>query len=259
MFEGKGALVTGSLDGIGFAIAKELAAKGCSVMLNGIGNEATVKARLATLREAGGTAQYHSADLSVPEQIKEMVDGTIAELGSLDIVVNNAVTRHYAHIDEYPVDRWNYALAVNLSAPFHIIRLAMPAMKTRKWGRIISLGSNYALAGTTRRADYCSTKHGLVGLTKVVALEGLPYGITANIICPGATYTSNTKKLIEERMAGGKSEQQAIRDYLDQRQPSKRFIPAEKIGQLVTFLCSDAASEMTGTPITMDGGWMAYS
>src|SRR5688572_22651986 len=229
-------------------------------MLNGFGDADLIKSRLASLRELGVRAEYHGADLSVPEQIKDMVEMTATSLGSIDIVVNNAVTRHYAPIEELPVEAWNYALAVNLSAPFHIIRQVMPAMKARKWGRIVSLGSNYALSGTTQRTDYCSTKHGIVGLTKVVALEGLPYGITANVICPGATYTSISKLKIAERMAAtGKSEEEATRDYLETRQPSRRFVPAEKIGKLVVFLCSDAASEMTGTPITMDGGWMAYS
>jgi 3-hydroxybutyrate dehydrogenase len=162
-------------------------------------------------------------------------------------------------IDRRANQRWNYALAVNLSAPFHIIRLAFPGMKARRWGRIINIGSNYALAGTTRRADYCSTKHGIVGLTKVAALEGLPFGITANVICPGAVYTSNTKKLIAERVAAGRTEEEATQDYIAQRRPSKRFISAEKVAQLAAFLCSDSASEMTGTPIAMDGGWLAYS
>jgi 3-hydroxybutyrate dehydrogenase len=260
MLKGKSALITGSLDGIGFAIAQALARNGCAVMLNGFGDAETIKARVATLRELGAKADYHGCDLSVPEQITDMVETTSGKFGAIDIVVNNAVTRHYAPIEELPVEAWNYALAVNLSAPFHIIRQVMPAMKARKWGRIVSLGSNYALSGTTQRTDYCSTKHGIVGLTKVVALEGLPYGITANVICPGATYTSISKAKIAERMAAsGKSEEEATRDYLETRQPSRRFVPASKIGDLVVFLCSDAASEMTGTPITMDGGWMAFS
>ena len=261
MLKGKSALITGSLDGIGFAIARALAAQGCSVMLNGFGDAEMVKDRVATLRALGVEADYHGCDLSVPAQIVDMVETTARTFGAIDIVVNNAVTRHYAPIEEFPVEAWNYALAVNLSAPFHIIRQAMPGMKERKWGRIVSLGSNYALSGTTHRSDYCSTKHGIVGLTKVVALEGLPFGITANVICPGATYTSISKQKIAERMAAsaGKTEEEATRDYLAQRQPSRRFVPAEKIGELVVFLCSDAASEMTGTPITMDGGWMAYS
>ena len=261
MLKEKSALVTGSLDGIGFAIAQELAAKGCSVMLNGFGDAKMIEARVETLRAFGVNADYHGCDLSVPAQITDMVETTMCKFGAIDIVVNNAVTRHYAPIEELPIEAWNYALAVNLSAPFHIIRQVMPGMKERKWGRVINLGSNYALSGTTHRTDYCSTKHGIVGLTKVVALEGLPYGITANVICPGATYTSISKQKIAERMAAspGKSEEEATRDYLAQRQPSRRFVPASKIGELVVFLCSDAASEMTGTPITMDGGWMAYS
>lgn len=260
MLKGTGALITGSLDGIGFAIAEALARNGCSVMLNGFGDSALVKQRLATLSELGAEADYHGADLSLPEQIEDMVAATERRFGRVDIVVNNAVTRHYAYVDELPVDKWNYALAVNLSAPFHVIRLAIPGMKKRRWGRIVNIASNYGVAGTPRRADYVSTKHGLVGLTKVVALEGLSHNITCNVICPGATYTPHARKLIAERMAAsGKSEQDATADYLAGRQPSRRFIEPRKIGALAAFLCSDDACDITGTPIAIDGGWLANS
>ena len=180
--------------------------------------------------------------------------------GTVDIAVNNAVTRTWGEIDELPVEKWNYAVAVNLTAPFHVIRLTMPGMKRRMWGRIINLASNYGLAGTRRRVDYVSTKHGLVGMTKVAALEGLPYNITANAICPGATLTPNARKLVAQRMAAkGLSEADATTDYLSDRQPSRRFIAAEKVGALAAFLCSDDASDITGTPVTIDGGWMAFS
>jgi 3-hydroxybutyrate dehydrogenase len=246
MLTGRTALITGSLDGIGFAIAQAVARKGCAVMLNGFGERALT--------------DYHGADLSVPPQIEDMVTATERRFGAIDIAVNNAVTRTWGQIDELASEKWNYALAVNLSAPFHVIRLTMPGMKKRRWGRIINLASNYGMAGTPRRVDYVSTKHGLVGMTKVVALEGLPYNITANAICPGATLTPNARKLVAARMAAkGLSEEDATTDYLSDRQPSRRFIAADKVGAFAAFLCSEDASEITGTPLAMDGGWLAFS
>ncbi len=260
MLKGKGALVTGSLDGIGWAIAEALAMKGCNVMLNGFGDDGLIAQRQEALRALGVEAGYHGADLSDLAQIEDFVAETERRFGSIDIVVNNAVTRHYAYIEDVPVEKWNYALAVNLSAPFHITRLTMAAMKKRNWGRYINLASNYGLAGTTRRADYCSTKHGIVGLTKVVALEGLPYFITANAICPGATMSPNMRKILAERKAAtGESDEENVRNYLAGRQPSRRFIDARRIGALAAFLCSEDAGDITGTPITIDGGWIANS
>lgn len=260
MLKGRSALITGSLDGIGFAIAQALARQGCAVMLNGFGEQPLISDRVRTLRDFDVDADYHGADVSVPAQIEDMVTTATRRFGGVDIVVNNAVTRTWGTIDELSVDDWNYAIAVNLSAPFHVIRATMPAMKQRRWGRIINLASNYGLAGTTRRVDYVSTKHGLVGLTKVAALEGLPYNITANAICPGATLTPNAHKLVAQRMAAKNlSEADATTDYLSDRQPSRRFILPEKVGAFAAFLCSDDASEITGSPLTIDGGWMAFS
>lgn len=260
MLKGKSALITGSLDGIGFAIAEALARKGCAVMLNGFGAAEFVKERVKLLSDLGVEADYHGADLSIPAQIDDMIATAERRFGAIDIVVNNAVTRHYANIEDMPIEKWNYALAVNLSAPFQIIRGAISGMKKRQWGRIINLASNYGMAGTTRRADYVSTKHGLVGLTKVVALEGLPYNITCNAICPGATYTPNARKLVAERMAAKDlSEPEAMADYMAGRQPSRRFIPPAKVGAFAAFLCTDDASEITGSPLSIDGGWLANS
>jgi 3-hydroxybutyrate dehydrogenase len=260
MLEGRSALITGSLDGIGFAVAQALAGKGCAVMLNGFGDDETIRSRVQQLRGHGVEADYHGADLSVPSQIEDMVAAAERRFGAVDIVVNNAVTRTWGLIDELPVEKWDYAVAVNLTAPFHVIRLTMPGMKRRKWGRIINLASNYGLAGTPRRADYVSTKHGLVGLTKVAALEGLRYNITANAICPGATLTPNARKLVAQRMeAKGLSEEDATVDYLSDRQPSRRFIAPEKVAAFAAFLCSEDASEITGTPLAIDGGWLAFS
>ncbi len=260
MLTGKSALITGSLDGIGFAIASALAAKGCKIMLNGFGDPSQIDARLAQLRALGVEADYHGCDLSDPAQIEDMVATTERRFGAIDIAVNNAVTRTWGDIDELPVDKWNYAVAVNLTAPFHIIRLTMPGMKRRMWGRIINLASNYGIAGTRRRVDYVSTKHGLVGMTKVAALEGLPFNITANALCPGATLTPNARKLVAQRMqAKGLNEEDATRDYLSDRQPSRRFIAPEKVGAFAAFLCTDEASEITGSPLAIDGGWLAFS
>jgi 3-hydroxybutyrate dehydrogenase len=260
MLKGRAALITGSLDGIGYAIAQALARQGCAIMLNGFGDAALIGARVQALRDLGVDADYHGADLSVPAQIEDLVATAERRFGAVDIAVNNAVTRTWGYIDELPLEAWNYALAVNLSAPFQVIRLTMPGMKKRKWGRIINLASNYGMAGTMRRADYVSTKHGLVGLTKVAALEGLPYNITANAICPGATLTPNARKLVAQRMAAkGLSEEDATTDYLSDRQPSRRFIAPEKVGGFAAFLCSEDASEISGTPLAMDGGWLAFS
>ncbi len=257
---GKSALITGSLDGIGFAIARALASKGVNIMLNGFGDEELIKTRITTIKNLGVKASYHGADLSIPEQIEDLVKTAVRELGSVDIAVNNAVTRTWGLIDELPIEKWNYAIAVNLSAPFHVIRLTMPMMKKNKWGRIINLASNYGISGTTRRVDYVSTKHGIVGLTKVAALEGLPFNITANALCPGATLTPNARKLVAQRMElKNLSEEDATVDYLSDRQPSRRFIAPEKVAAFAAFLCSDDASEITGSPLAIDGGWLAYS
>jgi 3-hydroxybutyrate dehydrogenase len=257
---GKSALVTGSVDGIGFAIAEALAAGGCSVMLNGFAPADRVKQQLEAIRAHGVQAEYRGADLSMPAQVEDLVAATETAFGKIDIVVNNAVTRRYDLVEDLTLDAWNYALAVNLTAPFQIIHLAIRGMKARRWGRVINIASNYALRGTARRSDYCSTKHGLLGLTRVIGLEGLEFGITCNAICPGATYTPHARKLIAERMASsGKSENEAMRDYLAQRQPSHRFIDPKDVGALAVFLCGDSAREITGGPVAIDGGWLAYS
>jgi 3-hydroxybutyrate dehydrogenase len=258
--QGRTAVVTGSLDGIGFAIAQALAQHGATVMLTDRGDAALGMERAKTLSGSGSQPHYHAADLSAPDEIEGLLAATERRFGAIDIVVNNAVVRHYANIEDLPVEKWYYALAVNLSAPFHIIRRTIPGMKQRRWGRIVNLASNYGVAGTTRRTDYVSTKHGLVGMTKVVALEGLPFNITCNAICPGATDTPHARKLVAERMAAKElSEPDAVVDYLAGRQPSRRFVPPRKVAALAAFLCTDDASEITGTPIAIDGGWLANS
>lgn len=260
MLAGRAALVTGSLDGIGFAIARALAARGASVMLNGFGDDALVRARTEELRAAGGDGDYHGADISRLPEIEDLVRATERRFGQVDILVNNAVTRHSAEIESYPVEKWDYALAVNLSAPFHLIRLTMAGMKDRRWGRIINLASTYGVVGTPRRADYCATKHALVGLTRVVALEGIAHNVTCNALCPGAADTPNMRRVLAERQAAsGLSREELLERFFIGHQPSKRFVAPEKVGALAAFLCGEDAIDISGTPIPIDGGWLAGS
>ncbi len=250
MLKGKTALVTGSTSGIGYAIAEALAARGAAVMLHDIGPR---PARPFSIK-----ADFQGADLSDPGQIEALVAATESRLGPVDILVNNAVTRHNAEVEHLPVEKWNYALAVNLSAPFHLIRLTLPGMKQRRWGRIINLASTYGLIGTANRSDYVATKHGLVGLTRVVALEGAPFNITCNALCPALVATPNTARLVAERRAAtGRSEEEVKAEFLDGRQATGRMVQPEKVGALAAFLCSEDAADMTGTPIPIDGAWLS--
>ncbi|WP_372623913.1 3-hydroxybutyrate dehydrogenase [Falsiroseomonas sp.] len=258
MLHGRTALVTGSLDGIGFAIAGALAAQGARVMLNGFGEAGLIAERLATLREHGVAAEYHGADLTKPADIVDLVAATERSLGPVDILVNNAVARHWDSIEDYPPEKWEQALAVNLTAPFHLMRLTMAGMKQRRYGRIINLASTYGLRGMARRADYCATKHGLVGLTRVAALEGLDFNVTANALCPGAVDTPNTRRTLATRRAqSGASEEETMRAFMVGKQPSGRLVAPERVAALAVFLCGEAAADITGTPIAVDGGWLA--
>jgi 3-hydroxybutyrate dehydrogenase len=258
MLHGRTALVTGSLDGIGFAIADGLAAQGARVMLNGFGDQELIAERLATLRRHGVAAEYHGADLSKPAEIEALVGETRRLLGEVDILVNNAVARHWDSIEDYPPEKWEQALAVNLTAPFHLMRLTMAGMKQRRYGRIINLASTYGLRGAPRRADYCATKHGLVGLTRVAALEGLPFNVTCNALCPGAVDTPNTQRTLATRRAqSGASEEETMRTFMVGKQPSGRLVTPERVAALAVFLCGEAAVDITGTPLAVDGGWLA--
>lgn len=258
MLAGKTALITGSLDGIGFGIARALAEKGAKVMLNGFGDQSLIDSRLDEIKAKGVDAAYHGADVSKLTDIENMVHATEQRFGVIDILVNNAVTRHRANIENFPVERWDYALAVNLTAPFHLIRLTMPGMKQRRWGRILNLASVFSSIGTPERADYCTTKHGLLGLTRVVALEGLPFNVTCHAICPGTADTPNTRRnLAAQQAVTGLSEAETLEQFLAVRQPSRRLISPDRIGALAAFLCSDDASDMTGAPIPIDGGWLS--
>ncbi|OWT63928.1 3-hydroxybutyrate dehydrogenase [Candidimonas nitroreducens] len=258
MLNGRGAVITGSLGGIGYAIASALAGQGCSVMLNGFGPDELIQSRVAELRSLGVDADYHGADISDARQVEDLVAAANRRFGQIDILVNNAVTRFDANIEDLPPEKWSYALAVNLTAAYHLIRLTLPGMKQRNWGRIISLASIFGVEGTPRRTDYVVTKHGLVGMTKVVALECAGFDITCNALCPGLVDTPHIRQRIAGRMAEmGLTEEQARAAFLEPRQPSKRFVTPERIGALAAFLCSDDACDITGTPIPIDGGWQA--
>jgi 3-hydroxybutyrate dehydrogenase len=252
-------LITGSTGGIGFATAKVLASRGCDVMLHGLADpkEAEEK-RQAIAEEFHVKVRFHGADLSRLAEIEDLVQTTENEVGPIAILVNNAVTRFRGLLEEIPVDKWELALAVNLTAPFHLSRMVLPGMKKRLWGRIVSVASNWGLTGTHNRADYVASKHGLVGLTRAIALETLDYGITCNAVAPGATLTPNAERQLNELMQQTrKSREEVMKDFFADRQPSKRFVMPEHVGELIAFLCSDAARDMTGTPISIDGGWLA--
>jgi 3-hydroxybutyrate dehydrogenase len=256
---GKCALVTGSTSGIGAATARALAAQGCNVMLHGLADPGEAAQRVAEIKaEYNVKAAFHGANLTDLKQIEDLIATTERELGPIEILVNNAVARNFDAVDQLSTERWNYAVAVNLSAPFHLIKLTLPGMKQRKWGRIINIASNWGLTGTVNRSDYVATKHGVIGLTKAVALEALPYNVTCNAICPGSTLTPHAERQVRERMsAGNKSWEEAARDLLAARQPSGRFVKPEQVADLIVFLCSPSANEMTGSPVSIDGGWYA--
>lgn len=255
---GRVALVTGSLDGIGFAIATALAKQGAKVMLGGFGDAALIARRVAELHALGVDAAHDGADLADAAQAEALAVRAEERLGPVDILVNNAVARHWDLVEDYPLEAWQQAVAVNLTAPFILTKRVLPGMKARRWGRIVNLASTYGLRGAPRRVDYCTTKHGLVGMTQVVALEGLAFNVTCNALCPGAVDTPNTRRTLATRWAGsGMSEDEVMRAFMVGKQPSGRLVPPERVAALAVFLCSDAAADITGTPIAIDGGWLA--
>lgn len=259
MLKGKCALVTGSTSGIGLGMARALAAEGCDVALNGFADEA---ASAALVEELGGThrvkATYHGADLRDPRQIAALVSHATRDLGQVDILVNNAGVQHTAPIEAFPVEKWDEIIAVNLSAAFHATRLVLPQMRARGWGRIINTASVHGLVASVEKAAYVSAKHGLVGLTRVVALETARTGVTCNAICPGWTRTLLVESQIEDRArALGTSLEEGARELLREKQPSMEFVTMEQLGALAVFLCGDAASQLTGAAIAVDGGWTA--
>jgi 3-hydroxybutyrate dehydrogenase len=259
MLKGKRALVTGSTQGIGLGIARALAAQGCSVMLHGLGEPGRLQALRDELAAAHGVAVHvHGADLCRVDQIEDLVQATNRALGGLDVLVNNAGIQYTAPVEAFPVERWDQVLAVNLSAAFHTIRLAVPGMRRQGWGRIVNTASAHGLVASVHKAAYVAAKHGLVGLSKVVALETAGSGITCNAVCPGWVRTELVEPQIAARAeALGVSLEEGARDLLAEKQPSRQFVTVEQIGSLVVFLCSDAAAQITGAALPVDGGWTA--
>lgn len=258
MIKGRVALITGSVGGIGFEIAKAFAKNGATIVLNGLLDQTSVNHQLQTIEHFGVSAMYIKADLSQPNEIHQMVDDVLERFGKVDIVVNNAVTRHDALFEELHPEHWNDALAVNLSAPYHLLKRLLPGMKERNWGRIINMASIFGVGAMAGRADYVITKHAIVGMTKVIALECADFNITCNALCPGAVETPTILDIVKKRAHDkGQDIEEFTKSFLEARQPSRRFVKPESVAALALFLCSEAARDMTGTPIPMDGGWQA--
>jgi 3-hydroxybutyrate dehydrogenase len=259
MIKGKVAIVTGSTSGIGLGIARALAGAGCDVMLNGFGEASAIEQERAQIaKDFGVRAVFNSADLARPAEVVQMVEAATRELGRVDILVNNAGIQHTAPIENFPVERWDAVIAINLSSSFHTIRAVIPQMRQRNWGRIINIASTHGLVASVEKVAYVAAKHGVLGLTKVVALETATTGITCNAICPGWVLTPLVEKQISERAAREKiSVDQAKADLLSEKQPSHEFATPEQIGALTVFLCSDAAAQICGAALPIDGGWTA--
>jgi 3-hydroxybutyrate dehydrogenase len=255
----KTALVTGSTSGIGLGIATALAAGGANVILNGFGDAADIeKLRAKLAADHAVEVRYDAADLSQQDAIERMMGKAIEEFGAVDILVNNAGIQFVAPIDEFPVAKWNAILALNLTASFHTIRLALPAMKARKWGRIVNIASAHALVASPFKSAYVAAKHGIAGLTKTVALEVATQGITMNAVCPGYVWTPLVEKQVPDTAkARGLTEAQVINDVLLHAQPTKQFVQVSEVAALAAFLASDAAASITGAVIPIDGGWTA--
>ncbi|PVE22686.1 3-hydroxybutyrate dehydrogenase [Microvirga sp. KLBC 81] len=260
VLNGKVAIVTGSTSGIGLGIAHAFASAGASVVINGFGKQDEIGNTIESLqRETGVAAVYSAADMTKPDEIAGMVNLALETFGRLDILVNNAGIFHVGPIDQLPVEKWDAVVAINLSSAFHTIRLALPAMHRQGGGRIINIASALALVGLPLTSAYAATKHGIVGLTKVVALETAEQNITCNAICPGNVWTPLAEERIAEQMkVHGLPREEVIRTILLAEQPNKRFAMAEEIGAFATFLASDAAASITGAALPMDGGWTAH-
>ena len=255
MLKGKTALVTGSTSGIGLGIAKALAAQGANIVLNGFGDVEGPKAEVAAL---GVQVGYHGADMSKPAEIEAMIAYSTELFGSLDILVNNAGIQHVARIENFPVERWDAIIAINLSSAFHATRLALPAMRAKNWGRIINVASVHGLVASAEKSAYVTAKHGVVGLTKVTALENATTGVTCNAICPGWVLTPLVQKQVDAKAAALKiSNNEAIKVLLGEKEPSLQFTTPEELGALAVFFCSPAGNNVRGVAWNMDGGWTA--
>jgi len=256
---GKTALVTGSSSGIGLGIAQALAAEGANIVFNGFGDAQQIAAlQQQTASQFDVKTSYSGADMTKPAEIEQMVNQAIDHLGGIDILVNNAGIQHVANIEDFPVERWDTVIAINLTSAFHTTRLALPSMKQKNWGRIINIASAHGLVASAGKSAYVASKHGIVGLTKVTALENAQTGITCNAICPGWVLTPLVQKQVDARAAANQiSMDQAKRELLLEKQPSGEFVTPEQLGALAIFLCSGAASQVRGVAWNMDGGWVA--
>ena len=257
--KGKTALITGSTSGIGLGYARALSADGASVMINGFGDRAEIDGYVADLiKTSGAGAVYSGADMTKPEEIRAMVADCTAQLGAPDILINNAGIQHVAPVDEFPEDRWDAVLSIILSSAFHATKAALPGMKAKRWGRVINTGSMHSLVASPYKSAYNAAKHGLVGLTKTVALEVATQGITVNCICPGYVWTALVENQIPDTMkARGLTRDQVINDVLLANQPQKQFVQVDQLAALAVFLCRDEAGAMTGASLSVDGGWTA--
>jgi 3-hydroxybutyrate dehydrogenase len=256
MLKGKTALVTGSTSGIGLGIAKALAQQGASIVLNGFGDADKPRAEIESL---GVKVDYHAADMSKPSDIEDMMKFAAARFGRIDILVNNAGIQHVAKVEDFPVERWDAVIAINLTSAFHTTRLAVPAMREANWGRIVNIASAHGLVASAQKSAYVAAKHGIVGLTKVVALEAAQDNITCNAICPGYVYTPLVEAQIEgQAKSHGIPRDEVIRDVLLAQQPNKRFATIEEMGAIAVFLASDGAASITGVALPADGGWTAH-
>ena len=255
MLKGKTALVTGSTSGIGLGIAKALARQGANIVLNGFGDVEGPKAEVAAL---GVQMGYHGADMSKPAEIAAMMAYAAQQFGRVDILVNNAGIQHVAKIEAFPIDRWDAIIAINLSSAFHATRLALPAMQAANWGRIINVASIHGLVGSAEKSAYVAAKHGVVGLTKVTALENATTGITCNAICPGWVLTPLVQKQVDAKASAlNISNEEATKLLLKEKEPSMQFTTPDELGELAVFFCSPAGNNVRGVAWNMDGGWTA--
>lgn len=255
MLKGKTALVTGSTSGIGLGIARALARQGADIVLNGFGDAEGPRAEIAAL---GVKVGYHGADMSKPAEIEAMMKYVAQEFGRTDVLVNNAGIQHVAPLEDFPPERWDAVLAINLSSAFHTTRLALPAMKSANWGRIINVASVHGLVASVQKSAYVAAKHGIVGLTKVTALETATTGVTCNAICPGWVLTPLVQKQVDAKAASlGLSNEEAKKQLLAEKEPSLQFTTPEELGELAVFFCSEAAKNVRGVAWNMDGGWAA--
>lgn len=260
MLKGKNAVVTGSTSGIGLGIAEGFAKEGVNLVLNGFGNAAEIEEIRAGLASKYGVkVLYDGADMSKPEQIEAMMNKAAKDLGGVDILVNNAGIQHVCPVEEFPVDKWDAIIAINMSSAFHTTRMAVPYMKSKGWGRIINVASAHALVASPFKSAYVASKHGIMGFTKTIALEVAENGVTCNAICPGYVLTPLVEKQIPDTAkARGITEDQVKRDVLLAAQPTKQFVTVEQVAGTAVFLCSDSAASITGTNISVEGGWTAH-